>query len=159
MIGPSRAARRSVPTAGCAPAWADPKFLAQVTNPKAFVSARKLSNSPESIRGCPEPASLKKLSGFVSLWVSFDPRYGDFGFVPAYSSTSRRTSTSTIFGCGYAALGAMQARYPLPAVWVHQCELIAATDHDPRLGVSTFKQYTCYFVGTHDEAFPATPVW
>jgi hypothetical protein len=32
MIGPSRrAARRSAPTAGYAPAWADSKFLAQVT--------------------------------------------------------------------------------------------------------------------------------
>jgi hypothetical protein len=45
MIGPSwRVARKSAPIAGCAPAWADSKFLAQVTNPKAVVSARKLLN-------------------------------------------------------------------------------------------------------------------
>jgi hypothetical protein len=52
MIGLSwRAARRS--TAGCAPAWADPKFLAQVTNPMAFVSAGKVLSSPERLSGCP----------------------------------------------------------------------------------------------------------
>ena len=40
MIGPSqRAARRSAPTAGYAPAPADHKFLAKVTNPQALVSA------------------------------------------------------------------------------------------------------------------------
>ena len=40
---------------------------------------------------------------FVRPSVSFDPQCDDFGFQLDYSSTS------TIFGCGYAALGAMQA--------------------------------------------------
>jgi FMN-dependent NADH-azoreductase len=49
MIGSARrAARRSAPTAGYTPAWADPKFLSQVTNPKAFVSAGKLLNRRQS---------------------------------------------------------------------------------------------------------------
>jgi hypothetical protein len=54
MIGPSwRAVRRSAPTAGYAPAGADPKFPAQVINPQAFVSASRCN--PTDPRCCWKP--------------------------------------------------------------------------------------------------------
>jgi AefR-like transcriptional repressor, C-terminal domain len=40
-----------------------------------------------------------------------------------------------------------------------QSALIAATDHDPRLGISPFKPYTCYSMSRHSEALPAAPAW
>jgi hypothetical protein len=53
------------------------------SSPKSS-SEKRLLAKYFGVRGPPEAASLKNLSGFVSRWVSFDPRCGDFGFVLAY---------------------------------------------------------------------------
>jgi hypothetical protein len=58
----------------------------------------------------------------------------DFGFLLAYSSTS----TSTIFGCGYAALGVMQATSRSRIAIEQDLALGVASKAPPRFRTSEF---------------------